>query len=506
MPIATSDPIPFGEWLPDMGDFSNPGALTVTNCVVENDRYKPFSPAVESGNAVDGIVKGSFAYRDATGNSINFCATADKIYQQIGTTWTDVSRAAGGAYNTAEDGFWCFVNFGTKVIATNYLDDIQVFDVATDTEFSKLSATAPKCRSMFVANNYLVCLDIQDADGATPYRVRWSPLNAPAGDWTPAPATTGADFQDIYGGDYANVFGAALEDYNMIIQGRDCWRMDFVGGTDIFDFHPMKHGKGSILPRSCISDGSSVFFKGQDGFYEFDGTTLTPIGLHKIDEWFTNNLNPAFDYNLNVIIDPLRHNLMISFPDLDATDGGCNKILCYNYADSRFTLLEQESDLLATFLSNGLTLEELDNIDTNLDTLPFSLDSRYWQGGKTILGCFSVNHKLAVFAGDPLTATIGTGEVRLNSSGRSVLHSVVPYIDGGNISGRCGYRNRPNDPIKWTDEVQQNSMTGELDFTRDAVFHRLEVTISGDWEIATAVAARSPSISQYTTQIAEGPA
>ena len=477
--------------MPDQGEFMNPGALVATNCVSEGENYKPFADPAESSDALASMCKGGFAYRDAAGNATIFAGTKTKLYKLDGTSWVDVTRSSGGDYTMGDDNFWDFVNFGTLVIATNYTDDIQVFDVGTSTNFAQLSATAPRCRRFFIQDNFLVCVDTVDGDGDIGYRVRWSPLADPAGDWTDDPTGTQADHQDIYGGDYANAFGAALQNHGIIVQGKNLIRMDYVGTEKIFNFTKMDTGRGSILPRSCISNGRSVFFLSEDDFYEYNGSELIALGHKKVAKWFYKTFDETYDYNLNTAIDPLRKNVLWAFPTQDAASGVPDRILCFNWVDRRFTVIEQDSEILFNFLTVGYTMDGLDAIYATVDEIPYSLDSRIWTGGKTVLGCFTENHKLAAFSGSPKTATIGTTELRINNSGRTTIHNILPYIEGGTQRVRLGRRNRITDDESWTDWVSANNFTGEFNFLHDATMFRAEVEISGSWEIAKSLSFRA---------------
>lgn len=492
-----SPPIKFGEWLPDQGAFNNPGSLIARNVTTQGEIYKPFATLAENTEALPGKCKGGFTYRDASGNVTIFAGTDTGLYKLDGLSWVEVTRLDGAGpavdpYTTSEDGFWDFLNFGTLVIATNYNDDIQVFDMASSTEFEELSPTAPRCRRFFILSNFLVCVDVVDGDGATGYRVRWSPLGDPRGDWTSDPTGTQADFQDIYGGDFSNSFGAALQDVGVIVQGNALRRMDYVGGDTVFNITPIEGGRGSILPRACISNGDSIYYISQDGFYEYStaGGNI-PIGHGKVDKYFYQNFDEVFDYNANVTVDPIKKLILWSVPYHDADDGLPNKIVAFNWVDRRFTEIDQETEFLFNFLSIGFTIDNMDTLYPNLDTIPFSLDSRIWTGGKTILGGFSKNHKLAAFTGDPQDAKIGTPEVRLNDSSRTTLHNLLAYVEGGSHSARIGSRNLLNQAVLWTPYVNQNSMTGEIDVMKDATYHRAEFVLTGEWSAAHSIAVRA---------------
>lgn len=497
--LDATDMIPFGEWLPDLGLFANPGALTALNCLTEGEKYKPFPDLLENSDALPGICLGGFAYRDAIGNVTIFAGTATTLYKLDGLSWVDVTRLDGAGpdtepYTTGEDGFWDFRNFGTLVICTNYNDDIQCFDMASSTEFEQLSATAPRCRRIMVLANFLVALDVVDGDGATGYRVSWSPIQGqggPRGVWTPDPTVTQADKQDLYGGDYSISAGVNILDYGLIIQGKTIWRMQYEGGDKIFSFVPVEQGRGSTVHRSVISDGIRVFYLDESGYFMFLGNQSYPIGNKKIDKTLLKMIDPAHTYNINSSIDARNKVVMMAFPAIGALNGQCDHILIYNWADERFTLIEQQSEVLFTYLSVGYTLEDIDALYADLDSIPFSFDSQYWVGGKTILGAFSQAHKLGSFVGSQKTATIGTPEVRPNSSGKTTLHDLIPYVENGVKQARLGYRDKLSTAPNWTGFVNPNSITDEFNFTIDAIYMRAEVKLSGSWDIAHGVALRA---------------
>lgn len=489
MPFTTTPPIPFGEFKPDLGTFNNSGgAMKIHNCVPYGDTYQPFADLSEISDALGSKCLGGISYRDAEGNVTIFAGTATKLYMLDGTSWVDVTRTSGGDYTTASDGFWDFVAYGTLVIASNYNDDIQVFDIGTSTDFELMSATAPRCRRMAIVNNFLVCYDTVDGDGAVGYRVRWSPLGDPRGTWGSVLATQ-TDYQDIYGGDYSNAFIAPINEYGLIVQGRALWRMDYVGGEEIFQFNPVDKGRGSLLPRTCISNGRSVFFLGEDGFYEYDGASLISIGNEKIDKWFFQQLDETYDYNMTVTIDPLRKLVIWAFPDTNATGGECNKLLCFSWANRKWTYMDEEVDCLFSYISVGYTMEDLDAIYADLDAMTISLDSRILTGGKTSLGAFSADHKLGLFTGSAKEATFQTAEVRINPQGAAVVAGILPYIDGTSVTmtGRLGYRQKLTDTVTWTQFVSVNSYTGQIDFDKEAILFRAEIVVSGSWTYANSL-------------------
>ena len=133
---------------------------------------------------------------DNDGNASNFAGTLTTL-EKLNTdnTWSDVKKLGG--YTTAADDMWEFVQWDDQVIATNFGDPIQSFDLSSSSLFADLAASAPKARHITVVREFVVVGNTNDAtDGNVPFRVRWGPIGDPAGDWAVSAATQ-ADFQDL---------------------------------------------------------------------------------------------------------------------------------------------------------------------------------------------------------------------------------------------------------------------------------------------------------------------
>lgn len=477
----------FDEWRPDLGEFSN-GATVADGCISYGGIYKPLDSLQSASDALPAECRGVYSMRALDGTTHTFAGTATGLYKLNGTSWDDVTRTSG-AYTGGADGNWIFCNYGDLVIATNYANDIQVYDVSIDTEFSRLSATAPRARYVFVINNFLVALDTVDDDGVKSTRVRWSPIGNPKGDWTPD-IDTQAGFNDLRGGGFANIAGTGSQDYGNIIQDNAIWRMEYVGGDTIFTFDLQEAERGTKIARSVVSNGLITYFIDEDGIYAYNGTNSISIGRNKVDRWFLENFNSTYDYNLTAAIDPINKLLVISFPSVDAGGEEADTLLIYNETDQRWTRTDQSVQAVFGHLTTGFTLETLAASYPNLDTVPYSLDSRFWQGGRFLFGGITTDNKLGTFNGQPYTAVLGTAETRLNEQGVAMVSSIVPYVEDGTVSVRVGYRNDLNSNVSYTSSLSANSVTGEVDVYQEGRYLRGEFSITGTWYSAKGFAYR----------------
>ena len=168
--------IKFGEWLPDQPDFTNAGVVEATNVIPAYNGYRSFNDFVDYSNAADSTLLNVFAAKDNDGSVRLFAGDAAKLYlfNAATTDLDDVSKAGSPAYDLAGNERWRFVQFGDTVIASGGIgEELQKFQLGTDTAFSDLSGTPPKADFLTVVRDFVWTGNIDEGSGRVPYRVRW---------------------------------------------------------------------------------------------------------------------------------------------------------------------------------------------------------------------------------------------------------------------------------------------------------------------------------------------
>lgn len=476
--------VPVGEWKPDIADLGNTGT-TATNVIPWKDSYKPFPDAeAASSNALNARCQGAFFARDNAGNVFNYAGTESKLYGLIdGNSYSDVTRTSGGAYSTGQEEWWEFIQWGNTAIATNYTDDIQFISLG-GANFAALPGSPPKARHIDVVRDFVVVGNVTDTGVNYPNRVQWCAINN-SQDWVVS-ATTQADYQDLQGdgGWVQKVVGGA---YGLVFQERSIWRMTYIGSPIIFQFDKIEERRGAYAPQSVIKVGPLVFYLAEDGFYVTDGSSVSrPIGDGKVDRYFLDNLEPDYWYRINAAIDPLNKLVMWGCTFGGHQNGRPNRVLVYNWTVQRWAIIEIETEAFARFASVGYTVEGLDDVTTNLDTLTPSTDSRFWTGGAQTLAAFNSSSKLATFTGSALSATVDTGEVEHFIASRTHVTNTRPLVDGGSSTIALGTRNRLTDSVTWSGSASQNG-SGECNVRSNARYHRYRVSTSGDFDFIQGV-------------------
>ncbi|MBI1275380.1 hypothetical protein GC177_05345 [bacterium] len=467
--------IAFGPWLPDMPGYANPGLVEAKNLVPEMNGYAPWCEPVEIGEALPDDCLGAVALYDSEGNPHLFAGTATRLYKRNAGAWQDVTRP-GMPYNLGTEQGWQFVQYGDRVLAANGADPVQSFLIGTDAHFDEVDAYAPAAQHLAVINNFIMAGHTAEAGNL----VQWSGLDAPTS-WERSAATQ-ADFQRLEneGGAVQAVIGH--QNYGIILQEYAIVRMEYVGPPEIFTFAEVERRRGALTGSAVTNVGQDIYYLAEDGFYRFDGVRSLPIGEGRVNQWFFDLIDRNYLHRIQACADPVRPLVIWSFPE-KGQNGLANRLLVYHTQQDRWSWIELESETLLPLFGDSYRLEDLDAIAASLETLPYPLDSRVWQGKDRQLAFFTTSHRLANFNGEALQATLLTGDI-IAGEQSFLLQGVMPAVTGGDVSVRVGGRAYARGPLVLGGATAINNY-GWCDSLTHGCSHAVELTLSGDWEKAT---------------------
>ena len=480
--------IPFGDWLPDLGNFNNPGALQAKNVIpTANGNYRSFPAPIVLSDALTARCQGAFSTLRASNNDAYvYSGDATKLYQLVGnTTHTDASKSGG--YNITSDDFWEFVRFGDTIIATNISDPLQSITIG-GANFADLATSTlkPQARRIGATENFVILGDMSEGGTKYPYRVRWSALND-AADYD-ASANTQSDFQDFADGEQImKIIGIGRDAY--VFQRRGIHAMRYEGTPTVFRFDQVEKDRGLIAGQGIVSFGGYIFYIADDGFYQFDGMQSHPIGREKIDQFFFDDLAAGRLELISAAIDPVHSLVAWAYPTASGGQNIPDRILVYSWAVQKWALIHTDTQFIFRDVSKGFTLDDLDSVSSTLEGLPFSLDSRVWSGGSImIFSGFNADNKIISFDGDPLPATLDTKEMNLMGRQRAAFFDGVwPIVDSpGTVTVAVGDRDTLQEAEEFGAATGLNAI-GEADIRSCARYHRFRVTATGGLTMAHGV-------------------
>lgn len=403
--------------------------------------------------------------------SIGVNSTGYGAYSSGGTAvallnLVNVSRTAS-AYTATT--LWTNTQFGQKVIAANGQDKLQSWTVGSSSNFADLAAAAPTAQFVTTVRDFVVA----GKTSTYPNRLYWSDINDET-DWTPGVASQ-SDTQDIPdGGEIRGITGG---EFGIVLLERSIVRMTYVGAPLFFQFDNVTSALGCYESRSVVRYGAVTYFLSDDGFYMTDGQQVKPIGAERVDRWFFDICDPGKFDQMSAAVDPVNKTVTWCFTDIFQN----KQLLVYNWSTDKWSHGDTTANFIATIASTGKSLEVLSAMYPTLESVPASLDSRLWVGGKLLAGGVQ-GAKIVSFGGTSLTATLQTGDIE--AQGLETLATLArPIIDGGSATVAIASRKRLDGNISYASPVAADS-DNRVSLRSRGKYHRLSVVPTGNWSTA----------------------
>lgn len=414
--------ISFGEWLPDQPSVT--GALVKAENVYSRAiGYGGIPLAVDYTQSASEPLNNVVAGKNPDGSTTIFAGSQTNLYK-LDSTDMSLDDVSGATYQTPTDQRWRFTQFGNRIIAANGVDKLQGWLLGTSTVWADLAADAPTARYVTVVRDFVVT---GHASASLPFRVKWSALNDETS-WTDS-ATTQSDYQEIPDG--GSIVGVTGGEFGLILMDRSIYRMTYVGSPLVFQFDNISRNLGCYEANSIIQYQGMTFFLADDGFYACDGQNVVSIGGEKVDRFFFSDVDEEYLFNMSAAIDPIKNLVIWAYPH-KGQGGNVSKLLIYNFQTKKWSSGTTDVDRVASSSSPSTTLEGLDVINSSIDALGTSLDSRIWLGGKLLFAGVRGN-KVVTFTGANSTATIQTGELSLENR-KTAVTLVQPIVDNGSCN------------------------------------------------------------------------
>ena len=466
---------PFGEWMPDRPAYNNPGATLAKNVVPQIDHYTPLRSLSSLTDAIANVCLGSFWVRDDTGLVHNFSGDANNLYRLNLGNWTNV----GGGFNAVN---WEFIRWGQRIIAASPAQQLQYYDLGVSATFQPLP-NAPQPSRIAVVRDHILGGDVP----GEPSKLVWSGYNN-SEVWAPNLAAQSGE-QPLGGRGGAIQRLVPGDGHAIVFQEHSIRIASYVGSPIIFDVgQEIERGRGTPAPNSVCWTGQHTFYYGQDGFYAFNQGS-TPIGANRIDAWFRQNSSDEALPSMRGAVD--RHNRLVIWAYKSTTAAPINdRLMIYNWAADKWSHAEMDTEVIAEYLTEGLTLDQISEFSDAVNVLS---DSDTYEGGRLSLALFGPDHRLGVLSGEILPGEFETLEV--GDMGSQTVRSVRPIIDGP-ATVAYGTRKRQQDEFNFT-IPQPVTADGEVTRMSNARYHRFRVKTQGEWSRAQGVDVDMAATGRY---------
>lgn len=455
--------IKFGEWLPDLPELENPGALEAKNVFpLTAESYGAVQSLTNLGNALGARCQGGGTFRGIDGTIVNLAFDATKAYLWDGSAWDDIT---GSALSVSTLDMVSLTQFGDTVIIVNGTDAPRKYTIGSGGTTAALGGSPPTGRFVITIGEQVQVGRIAAARN----QVKWSAFND-AESWVVG--TNGCDEQNLPEG--GQIMGMVGGEFGVIFMERAIYRQTFIGAPSVWRFDRMSDNLGCCAENSIATYEQTTCFLDWEGFYMIQGgQTIRPIGHQKINKFFWADVNRDYLHRVQGQMDPDGIAYTVCYPSLDSTDGTPDTMLVYNLLLDRWSRIEADVDYLLRFRPDlGYDWDTIDTVIGDTDASSYLLDSNpFFGSGDEQLAAFTPNFKLATFSGSNMEATVDTTEAQISPGRRTLIREVWPYADGGSPTIKLGYRNLPTEAVTFTSAVSMNSV-GFCPFGLDARFLR----------------------------------
>jgi hypothetical protein len=442
----------FPAWRPDAYSIGTGFAPDVSGVLPAAGGWGPWAALEALSGAVAAAVRGAFIGRTSAGAAVIFAGTATALYQYASaSSWTDVTRASGGAYALGADNSWSFDQFGDVVIATNGVDAPQSFTLASSSKFAALSGSPPVAKFVKVVGDHVWLLGLTGSalgpSGLFPTglnQIAWSGFRDVTY-WTLGEKSTG--FASFPSGGF--VQGCTTQIAGLVFLERAVWR--FVADQiKVFDFAPVQEEQGTPSPQSIVQHEGDAYFYGTDGFCAIGGQGVRQIGNEWVNNWFIDRVNQSRFKQIIGALDPVKMRVFWIYPDsTNSSSYTHNGILCFDMLNQErpWSKADIECEYIFSGTTPGATLSDLASLYTTLSGVPYAIGSDAWLGGAPRLAAFDSAHKMAFFTGNGVEATVQTAEFQPIPGRRFYVNGFRLTGDASAATGRVYVKERPQDTM-----------------------------------------------------------
>jgi hypothetical protein len=485
-----------GPWRPDAAALDSDYLSDVRNALLTPSGWisdKTLSPVIDA--VLASPIQGLWTVRRTDGTLELFAAAAGHIYRIPGkaTAIQDVSDVSG--YSTSTFDRWRVAQYGSQLIATDWTDPVQVYDLAAGGDFGDLGGTPPRAKYIAVVRD-LVTLgythDAIDLDDA--YQVRWHGYVAGLPDptsWT-RDVETMADSQRL--ADVGQIQGLTGGEFGTAVCESGVVRYTFVGSPLVFQFDTVERKLGTRVPESVAQYRQLTFFWSPSGWMAFDGSSVKPIGVAKVDDWFANDLDEGSSHLMWSGVDLARQHVMWLYPG-KGNAGACNRLIRYSLPLDEWMVSDCAADCLGGGRTFGLDLDDLTqfpdlddpNNQINLD------DPALWSSLPQSLAVSG--GRISSFGGGALPGswTLSEKTADTENGRRAVLQRLAVVGDGGVSTVAVGRRDRWDGGLSWDNPAGVQS-DGTIRLRAAGRSHVLKVAASGDWRSRLALDATASAL------------
>jgi hypothetical protein len=460
-------------------DPTTPGVLTDCSHLIPFESGMRGAPsAVDVGvDALAAACAGIAGTSDLSGNRRLIAGTAAKLYEQSGTTWTDVSRV--GDYTLGTDDRWSFAQFANATIVATPTAPLQR---SVTGDFADI-AGAPSAKIVVSAKDFVIAFNTSS------YADEWyCSAQYDDTDWALDVATQCVSGRLTNG--TGPIVAAARFGGDVIVYKQSSMMVArYVGAPAVWDFEPVSTDVGCVGQEAVVETPMGHIFVGEDNVYLHDGTTPRPIATGVIRRWLFADMAPTYRYKTICVWDRVNHIVRIMYASIASVTGAIDSSVVYHVGSGKWGKDDMAVEAAVNYVTPSLTYDGSSPLFTTYDsvTTTLSYDSLFWISGIALPAIVNTSHSVRTLSGVTSGAYFLTGiygddqgysfcrglRVRFTKAPDScLLKTYIRMVESGEQDVEDG---RPENSVSKAD--------GKFDFRQTGRWHSFRVAPTGDFDV-----------------------
>lgn len=466
--------IPFAGFMPDADEH---GQGVITDCEMMLPSMKGYKGAPSFVSATDALAaacRGAAFVVKLDNSTRLFAGTQTKLYELSGATWTDVSRV--GNYVGSGDSAWRFAQFGDVSLAVNAADAFQ--KSVGSGAFSDL-AGAPKAAVIETVGGFVMVANYNDGS-SVPDGVYWSAY-LDYSDWVADVATQAGNIRlldtpgEVRGLKRLGQYAIAYKEQSMYLGVNN-------GPPVLWGFTLVSGEIGAVSHEAIVNIETAHFFISRTDIFMFDGARPIPIG-DGIREWFFADLNSDYAYKIRGFHDKNTAQIFWYYPSTSST-GELDSCIVFNYRTRKWGRANRTIEACLEYLTGALTYAGLEAAYATYDLIPaVSYGSPFWTTSTPNAAVFNASHILGTLNGEGTISSITTGAIG-DDVQMTMISRVQPRFINDPTSGSMLNYYRMTDGATYTTDQTSTLSSGRFDVMREARWHKVKTSYTGDVEVA----------------------
>lgn len=470
-------------YAPDL-DPTTRGIFTIATAMVPSMKGYRAAPATSDAGlaALAATCVGGAVVRKLDNSNRLFAGTATTLQENVsGTTWTDRTRAVGGAYALGTDSRWRFAQFGDNTLAAAKSDTLQVSSTAA---FANITG-APKADIVETVGQFVMLFNTNEATyGDSPSRWWCSGI----GDhtiWTPA-ASTQATTGLLSSSPGPIRAGRRLGDSIIAYKDQAMFLGQYVGTPVVWDWREISDTVGApcqeaVVPIVTRLGGTAHIFMGYQDFYYYDSSRPVPIG-NPLKKTVWDAMQKSYLYRVWALHDRINSNIYFHF--VSTSSGDIDACVVYNYRKDSWGRDDRPIKAAVEYVTAGTSYDAYGTSFATWDTnVAFSYDSPFWVSGYPQPAIFKSDNKIYTLTGTPGSASFTLSELG-NDEQFSMLRRVRPRYLTAPASPTLDNAYKALAGDSFTNDATTTLSSGKFDVMREARWHRLTHNSNGNMELA----------------------